>query len=280
MVMILGLVPTTVWAEDAVTESAANGAVIEHAAPEGGADTEDANTGGDGNAAVLEGGDAAAPKDKVPAPEGGDAAPESGDAAPENGVAPLADAASVVSVTISGETTEYSNIFRAFESVEKASSATVTLLDDVYLRENEERPTFPGKIELLNNVNITLNLNGYTITHADIGYTDYNTVEVIDMWAGTLTITGGGTIQGMYNTAAVSASGGTLTIETTESRSRASLPTVKRNSTVSKLPTKPAPSRSRAARLWSRAAPSRPPAVWRWSTKKVQSRSMAGASAA
>lgn len=119
----------------------------------------------------------------------------------------------MASVTINGETTEYSNIFAAFASVEKASSATVTLLDDVYLRENEERPAFPGKIELLNNVNITLDLNGHTITHADIGYTDYNTVSVIDMWAGTLTITGGGTIHGMYNTAALSVSGGTLTID-------------------------------------------------------------------
>ena len=38
-------------------------------------------------------------------------------------------AASVVSVTIGGETTEYSNIFRAFESVKKVNTATIKLLD-------------------------------------------------------------------------------------------------------------------------------------------------------
>lgn len=83
----------------------------------------------------------------------------------------------------------------------------------MYLQEDEERPSYPGEIKLIYNVNITLNLNGHTITHADIGYTDYYTVSIIDMWAGTLTITGGGTIHGMYNTAAVTVSGGTLTID-------------------------------------------------------------------
>ncbi len=69
-------------------------------------------------------------------------------AAPEDGVAPLANEAGVVSVTVNGETTEYSDIIEAFESVGKTGSATVKLLDDAYLRENKERPTFPGKIEL------------------------------------------------------------------------------------------------------------------------------------
>ena len=135
-----------------------------------------------------------------------------GDAAPEDGIALLADAPSVVSVTINGETTEYSDIFAAFASAEKAV-ATITLLDNVYLREDEKKPTLPGKIELMTNASITLDLNGHTITHADIGYTDFYTVPVISMWAGTLTITGGGTIHGMYNTAALSVSGGTVTID-------------------------------------------------------------------
>ena len=129
-------------------------------------------------------------------------------AAPEDGVAPLANEAGVVSVTVNGETTEYSDIIEAFESVGKTGSATVKLLDDAYLRENKERPTFPGKIELMNNVNITLDLDGHTITHADTGYTGWKTA----------------------------------------SRSRASLPTAKRNSTVSNIQTKPAPSQSTAAR--------------------------------
>ena len=135
-----------------------------------------------------------------------------GDAAPEDGIALLADAPSVVSVTINGETTEYSDIFAAFASAEKAV-ATITLLDNVYLREDEKKPTLPGKIELMTNASITLDLNGHTITHADIGYTDFYTVPVISMWAGTLTITGGGTIHGMYNTAALSVSGGTVTLD-------------------------------------------------------------------
>ena len=49
-------------------------------------------------------------------------------------------AASVVSVTIGDVTTEYSDIIEAFESVNyKNVNATFELLDDVYLREDEER---------------------------------------------------------------------------------------------------------------------------------------------
>lgn len=172
LVMVLALIPKTVWAEDAVTEGAANGAVIEHADTEGGADTEDANTGGGGNAAVPEGGDAAAPKDKVPAPEDENtAAPESGDAAPENGAVLLADAPSVVSVTIDGETTEYSDIIDAFEKTVKYKNvnAAFKLLDDVEL---PEKNNFPGRIGFRSRGTSTLDLDGHTITHADTGYTE------------------------------------------------------------------------------------------------------------
>ena len=194
LVMILGLVPTTVWATAA--ESAADTVISEPAFPDGGADTEDADTGEDGNAA---------PKNEV-------AAPENGDAAPENGAVPLADAPSVVSVTVNGETTEYSDIIDAFDETVnfKNVNATFKLLTNVEL---PEKNNFPGRIGFRSSGASTLDLNGYTITHADTGYTDFSTASIIDVGGGTLTITGGGTIHGMYNTAAVSASGGTLIID-------------------------------------------------------------------
>lgn len=130
------------------------------------------------------------------------------DTAPEKGIALLADAPSVVSVTIDGETTEYSNIFKAFESVKKVSSAAIKLLDDVYLPEDEgERfPGFPGKIEFESSGSVTLDLNGHMLTQADIGFTDGYTPNVIEMLYGTLTITGKGTIYQRYKTSAISVS--------------------------------------------------------------------------
>ena len=128
-----------------------------------------------------------------------------------NNVQVTENAASVVKVEINGETTEYSDIFAAFETVKgKNVSAVFTLLDNVEL---PEQNGYPGKIEFTSEGSRTLDLNGYTITHADINYTDYYTVPVIGLRAGTLTITGGGAIHGMYNTAAVSVNGGTLTID-------------------------------------------------------------------
>ena len=112
-------------------------------------------------------------------------------------------AASVVSVTIGDVTTEYSDIIEAFESVNyKNVNATFELLDDVYL---PEKNNFPGRIGFRSQGTSTLDLNGHTITHADTGYTDWNTASIIDM--------GGGTIRGMYNTAAISVRGGTLILD-------------------------------------------------------------------
>ena len=128
-----------------------------------------------------------------------------------NSVQMARSAASVIKVEIDGETTEYSDIFAAFETVNyKNVSAVFTLLDDVYLGRDGK---FPGKIEFISRGSSTLNLDGHTITHADIGETD-NVASVIDVVAGTLTITGGGTIHGMYKTAAISViGGGTLIID-------------------------------------------------------------------
>ena len=140
-------------------------------------------------------------------------------AAPEDGIAPLADGANVASVTINGETTEYSNIFRAFESVEKVSSATIKLLDNVYLPEDEDErfKGFPGKIEFRSSGSVTLDLNGHMLTQADIGFTDGYTPNVIEMLYGTLTITGKGTIYQRYKTSAVSVSSqSALTIDSND----------------------------------------------------------------
>ena len=113
-------------------------------------------------------------------------------------------AASVVSVTIGDVTTEYSDIIEAFESVNyKNVNAIFELLDDVYL---PEKNNFPGRIGFRSQGTSTLDLNGHTITHADTGYKDYNTASILDVGGGTLTITGGGAIHGMYNTAAISVS--------------------------------------------------------------------------
>lgn len=109
----------------------------------------------------------------------------------------------MVSVAICDETAEYSDIIEAFD--ETVNHKTFKLLDNVYLPEKNH---FPGRIGFRSRGTSTLNLNGYTITHADTGYTGWKTA----------------------------------------SRSRASLPTAKRNSTVSNIQTKPAPSRSTAAR--------------------------------
>lgn len=108
----------------------------------------------------------------------------------------------MVSVAIGDETAEYSGIIEAFDETvnHKNVNATFKLLDNVYLPEK--------KIGFRSSGTSTLDLNGYTITHADTGYTGWKTA----------------------------------------SRSRASLPTAKRNSTVSNIQTKPAPSRSTAAR--------------------------------
>lgn len=128
-----------------------------------------------------------------------------------NSVQMARSAANVIKVEIDGETTEYSDIFAAFETVNyKNVSAVFTLLDDVYLGRDGK---FPGKIEFISRGSSTLNLDGHTITHADIGETD-NVASVIDVVAGTLTITGRGTIHGMYKTAAISViGGGTLIID-------------------------------------------------------------------
>ncbi len=114
----------------------------------------------------------------------------------------------VVSVTVDGETTEYSNIFTAFASVEKVRTATITLLDDVYLPANEDErfSDFPGKIEFRSSGSVTLDLNGHLLTQADIGFTDGYTPNVIEMLYGTLTITGKGTIYQRYKTSAISVS--------------------------------------------------------------------------
>ena len=196
LVMILGLVPTAVWAEDAAAKSAADGVISEHGSLNGGADAENSDAGEGGNAAVPGDGSTTAPED-------GDTA-----AAPEGGVALLSDETVVASVTINGETTEYSNIFRAFESVKKVNSATITLLDDVYLPEDEDErfQGFPGKIEFESSGSVTLDLNGHMLTQADIGFTDGYTPNVIEMLYGTLTITGKGTIYQRYKTSAVSVS--------------------------------------------------------------------------
>ncbi len=218
IVMVLGTFPAAVWAEDVGEGSAADAGISVPAGPESGADMGDTAPVGE---------NAAAPEDKAPAPEDGDAvpedgnivpgngdtaAPESGDAAPENGVVPLADAPSVVSVTIDGETTEYSDIVDAFEETVnyKNVNAAFTLLANVEL---PEKNNFPGRIGFRSSGTSTLDLNGYTITHADTGYTDWNTASIIDVGGGTLTITGGGTIRGMYNTAAISVIGGTLILD-------------------------------------------------------------------
>lgn len=113
----------------------------------------------------------------------------------------------MVSVAIGDETAEYSDIIKAFDETvnHKNVNATFKLLDNVYL---PEKNNFPGRIGFRSSGTSTLGLNGYTITHADTGYTGWKTA----------------------------------------SRSRASLPTAKRNSTVSNMQTKPAPSRSTAAR--------------------------------
>ena len=116
--------------------------------------------------------------------------------------------ASVASVTIGDETTEYSNIFRAFESVKNASSATIRLLDDVYLPEDEDEgfKGSPGKIKFESFGSVTLDLNDHLLTQADIGFTDGYTPNVIEMLYGTLTITGKGTIYQRYKTSAISVS--------------------------------------------------------------------------
>lgn len=134
-------------------------------------------------------------------------------AAPEGGIAPLRAEKNVVSVTINGETTEYSDIIEAFEETVnfKNVNATFKLLDNVELPNDESG--FPGRIGFRSSGTSTLDLNGYTITHADTGYADFNTVSILDVGGGTLTITGKGTIHGMYNTAAVTVRGGTLTID-------------------------------------------------------------------
>ena len=121
-------------------------------------------------------------------------------------------APSVVSVTIDGETTEYSDIIDAFEETVnyKNVNAAFKLLDDVEL---PEKNNFPGRIGFRSRGTSTRDLDGHTITHADTDYTDWNTASIIDVGGGTLTITGRGTIRGMYNTAAVTVSGGTLTID-------------------------------------------------------------------
>ena len=114
----------------------------------------------------------------------------------------------VVSVTVGDVTTEYSNIFRAFESVKNASSATIKLLDDVYLPEDENEgfEGFPGKIKFESSGSVTLDLNGHLLTQANIGFTDGYTPNVIEMLYGTLTITGEGTIYQRYKTSALSVS--------------------------------------------------------------------------
>ena len=129
------------------------------------------------------------------------------------------NAASVVKVEIDGVTTEYSNIFEAFETVNDksfTSTAVITLLDNVYLPEDEdERFTgFPGKIKIGSHGSVTLDLNGHLLTQADIGFTDGYTPNVIEMLYGTLTITGEGTIYQRYKTSAISVSSqSTLTID-------------------------------------------------------------------
>lgn len=117
-------------------------------------------------------------------------------------------AKNVVSVTVGDVTTEYSNIFRAFESVKNASSATIKLLDDVYLPEDENEgfEGFPGKIKFESSGSVTLDLNGHLLTQANIGFTDGYTPNVIEMLYGTLTITGEGTIYQRYKTSALSVS--------------------------------------------------------------------------
>lgn len=119
----------------------------------------------------------------------------------------------MVSATVNGETTEYSDIIDAFEETVnyKNVNAAFKLLANVEL---PEKNNFPGRIGFRSSGTSTLDLNGYTITHTDTGYTDYGTASIIDVDAGTLTITGGGTIRGMYNTAAVTVSSqGVLTID-------------------------------------------------------------------
>ena len=136
-----------------------------------------------------------------------------------NSVQMARSAASVIQVEIDGETTEYSNIFEAFETVNDSSftsTAVITLLDDVYLPEDEDErfSGFPGKIEFGSRGSVTLDLNGHLLTQADIGFTDGYTPNVIEMLYGTLTITGTGTIYQRYKTAAISVSSqSTLTID-------------------------------------------------------------------
>ena len=129
------------------------------------------------------------------------------------------NAASVVKVEIDGVTTEYSNIFEAFETVNDknfTSTAVITLLDNVYLPEDEDErfQGFPGKIKFGSHGSVTLDLNGHLLTQADIGFTDGYTPNVIEMLYGTLTITGEGTIYQRYKTSAISVSSqSTLTID-------------------------------------------------------------------
>ena len=136
-----------------------------------------------------------------------------------NSVQMARSAASVIQVAIDGKTTEYSNIFEAFETVNDSSftsTAVITLLDDVYLPEDEDErfAGFPGKIEFGSRGSVTLDLNGHLLTQTDIGFTDGYTPNVIEMLYGTLTITGKGTIYQRYKTAAISVSSqSTLTID-------------------------------------------------------------------